>query len=381
MSMCNWRHRRGMALIIALGVMLMVSLIGLTVISVSLSSRRMAARRQASESAFQIAEAGLSQAIDRIRENGGSTYSGEGPTAFGDGEFRVTATAPSGFPSRRQLIAYGQVSSVGGSMVTRRVGALVDLQSPIWNYGVITEKTLSLSGNLVIDSAPITGRGQTHSNQDAALSNGVLVDGDLSAAGTTSVSGATVTGKVQSRAARVPFPRVDEVWLRSQATTLGTTVGNVSYSSGTCVLGGVLVGDLKLSSSARLVIDRILWVTGSVDLSGWSYAGDGVLIAEGPIHLSGGDGFTGSESSNLAIIGLQTEGSKSAAITIDGQAKVRGGLFAPKGTVSLSGQTTIFGSLAARQLSGTGQAHITCNTAFLAPLQLSDPRVRYWQEL
>lgn len=379
----NWR---GSALVVAMSMMLMLSMLGVSVLNTTLSSNRMAVHRRDREAAFEIAEAGLAHAIRQLQKKDGRTYAGEGPVQFGAGTFRIEVTTPPDMLSRRRVISYGQVTSLGDAPLEQRVGAMVDLQSPVWTYSILTEKDMSLEGELRTDSTPITARGDVHSNQDLTITNGVTVDGRASAVGTTTVSSATVTGGTRSGSDKVPLPKFNKSAVRAEAEAQGVTYGDMAFSSGTRVLGGVIVGNLTVESTARLVVDRVLWVTGTLRLAGQSYGGDGLLVAEGAVYLAGGTGFTGSETNHLAIVGLANDSTKPdktkvPALTIEGKAQVRGGILAPNGTVAFSGEGRVWGSIASRELAAAGKAHVTCINNFEAPPQLDDPGVRSWEEL
>lgn len=373
--------RAGSALVTAMAVMLMLTVLGMSALSTSLSGVRLATHRRDREIAFELAEAGFRHAARILLKEKRWDYTGQGDTVFGDGLFRVEVTTPLDEPFRRRIVSTGRVVSLGGAYTERRVGGLLDLPSAIWSYSIITEKDLLITGQFRTDSAPAGGLGNVHSNQNLTIDNNAIVDGRATAVGTVTVKSATVTGGFRGGAPKIPFPKMDEPAVEAEAEALGIVRGNLSFSSGTHYLKGKLEGDLVVTSSARIVIEGLLWVTGKVDFSGWSYGGDGMLVAEGPVRLTGGNGFTGSETNHLAIVALSNAGGKTVALTIEGQATVRGGLFVPKGKTSLAGEARIYGSLATRELAASGEAHITCNTAFHAPDDLNDPRVRYWEEL
>ena len=369
--------RRGSVLGTVLPMSLVLSLLAITLLSTSLTHIRLSGRRRAAAAAFELAEGGLHHAINAMTSN--KNYAGQNATALGDGSFSVTVSQPTANWNQKLVVATGQVVLPSGSVVQRRVSALADFQARIWDYGIIVNQDATMAGTTIIDSAPTMAVGNVHSNGSLTIGSNTTVAGKATAVGTITNNG-TVTGGTQSAVPAVPFPTVDSAGLLAQAQALGITNGDVSLSSaGIFPLSGEIVGNLSVSGQASITVNGLLWVTGTVTLSGQSYAGDGTLICQGTMSLSGGSGFTGGETNNLALVTLS---SANPALTLSGNSTIRGPLFAPNGGTSISGTVSLNGTLATNTLSMAGTAHLTRNTNLRSPWALaSGPRVRYWQEL
>ena len=367
--------RRGSTLSVVLPLTLMLSVLALTVISLGLTGVRLSTQRQRSAQAFELAEAGFTQSVRSLSEN--TNYSGQGTTNLGEGSFQTTVTTSATNSNIRNIVSTGHVATVHGGYIERTLTGEADFQSGIFDYGIIVNKDGKVTGSTDISSSPQANKGDVHSNGDLSIGGSSVIHGKATAVGTVTNNG-TVTGGIQSNANPVPFPTYDTAALLAEAQAKGITTGDVSSSSGTTVLGGEIVGNLKTTSSAQITIDGILWVTGNVNLSGQSYGGNGILVCEGTISLSGGSGFTGSETNSLLIITLS---SASPALTVGGGATVRAAVYVPNGGTKISGTSMIYGAVATKTLDLTGGLDLIRDTNFHTGQDLATgPRVRYWQE-
>lgn len=373
--------RRGYVLAMSLALLLILSMLGASLAQTSVAGARMSTRRRDQAAAFELAEAALNHGFKRQAEN--KNFSGQATTTFGSGQFQVNVVQPGVDWNQRSLTGIGRVTSVSGAIVESRVNALVDFESPVWDYSLITKLNLTLSGTVSTASSPLPAVGNVHSNGSITVSNNVVVDGRATSVGSATTGTATITGGSASGVAPVPFPQVDQTALIAEAQALGTTIGSVSMSSGTANLRGYLVGDLTLTSSARLVVDQVLYVTGNITLSGQAWLGDGTLAAGGRIILSGGSGFTGTETNNLAIISFSTSILSTApAISVSGNSIIRGPIYCPNGLTDISGKPRIYGTVASSTVAMSGTPIFKRNTDLRAPWTLAgQPKIKYWQEL
>jgi hypothetical protein len=370
------KGRRGSALAMVLPMSMVFAMLGMVSLSVSMTSMRLSTHRHRAASAFELAEAGFSHAVKSMQVN--KNYAGQGRTEFGEGSFEVRVTQPGTDWNKKVIVVIGRTKTPVGTWVEKQVMAKVDFQSPVWNYGIITKTSMSVAGGSIIDSQPAVNEGNVHANGNLTIGSNATIFGDATATGTIT-NGGTVTGDRIAGADVVAFPVVDTVALKAQAEAKGITTGNLSYNSGTNVLGGKVVGNVSANSDAVIRIDGLLWVTGSVALSGRSWLGNGVLVCEGPLTLSGGASFTGAENSSLGLISLS---SANPAITLIGNSTLRGPVYCPNGTTSLGGGTRFYGTIATNALTMSGGAHVTVLTDYQAPQELADrPRVQSWQEL
>ncbi|MDQ3777516.1 MAG: hypothetical protein M3310_01410 [Actinomycetota bacterium] len=204
------RHRvdvvadeRGVALIMAVGVMMVVTLILVTVLTFTSANARSTHYANADAKAFALAEAGLSDALARlnyvaINENPYVTTSvGTGSRTLNGGTASFTGSLTG---LTWTLTGTGSVASPypGGAPVTRSVTkeVLVTVQNTpwAWNYADAATGCLTLNNNAIF-AAPLFTRG------NLCLSNGAVFTGARLHVGGT-VNGNT-TGSVGTSSAPI----------------------------------------------------------------------------------------------------------------------------------------------------------------------------------
>ncbi|MGE5197464.1 MAG: PilX N-terminal domain-containing pilus assembly protein, partial [Deltaproteobacteria bacterium] len=97
-------HKRGVALVIGLMVILVLSILGSVIISRSISEARAARRYVESTQAFWLAEAGLNQALKNLRDGSSASIY---PTRLPAGADRGYSATISGASSPWTVTAYG----------------------------------------------------------------------------------------------------------------------------------------------------------------------------------------------------------------------------------------------------------------------------------
>lgn len=374
------RHRRGSALVMALGLFTISAMIAGSLLFVSTAGSRLTHHRADRESAFQLAEAGAHLAIQAFAD--GQKYKGQSDTKLGDGIFSVSVNDVAGSSTQKEVISIGKVRGGEGMLATRKLRVIVDASSapPIGNYALISKGPLGFSGGALVDSYPKPNVGDVHANGAVSMSGGVTIKGTLTSTGKIKASGsAGASGGSTQYAAAVDFPPLDASGLIAQAKLLGRTTGNVSGSGGQTVhVSGFVDGDINISGGGKLVVDGLVYVSGKVTFSGSAYTGSGTIVAAGNIVVSGSSSFNRAETNNLALVTLST--SKSA-MTFSGGASVGGAVYCPYGNLTVSGGANVFGSVAANTVSMSGSMNITRNTDFVWPAIFGHPHAIAWQEL
>ena len=369
-------RQRGYALISAMVLLLMMTLLGSALVTLSVTSDRMSIMRRDSEAAFNLAEAGFNHAYSMLQAN--SNYTGALGTPLGTGSFDLSVVPVFGQPTKRRVTATGTVKSFGGYNVVQSVSGVIDTAAPpiMGSYAILAKGTISSGSTITTNSAPTGAAGNIFSNTSISLTGGSTINGSAGAAG--AITGGTVTGGNTSGASPVTFPSLDVSGLLAQAQALGTTNGNITVGAGSVTVTGYVSGNLNTSGAGSILISGIVYVHGNVVLSGSSYGGNGILVSDGKITLSEGDGFTGAETNSLAIVGLSAA---SDAMKLMGGPTVRGALYVPNGTTVVSGGSKIYGSVASNAVTMTGPSTITRDTNFAWPTQLGTLKVNYWCEV
>jgi len=106
-------NKRGIALIFAFLVIIVLSVLGTAIISRSISESRIASRYAESTQAFWIAEAGANRALTQLRGDFSTTGTGLWSTQLGQGRYSVNV-GPTGNPATRVVRTRGCVPDVAG---------------------------------------------------------------------------------------------------------------------------------------------------------------------------------------------------------------------------------------------------------------------------
>jgi hypothetical protein len=290
----------------------------------------------------------------------------------GPGENEVTITSK------------GMVKVAHGSgWVTRTVEVIARKQFPqVFDYAIASNFNLDTSGNATTNSAPLNHMGNIHANTDIRISGNPEIDGLATATGSIIISGnPTFTQGTETGVSPVEFPTVNADSFYNQALVNGETWGDVNISGrGTYVVQGVIHGNLRVSGSAQVEIREVVYVTGNVEISGDGATGDGTIVAEGTISLSGNSTYTPDSTNKLAFISLASGN----AITISGNPELGGVLYAPNGALAISGNPEVFGAAAAKYVYLSGNPTFTYDTDLRSDppvLPGTDYRVVSWKEL
>jgi hypothetical protein len=378
------KRRRGGTLVTAMGVLMTVSLLGVSVLGLSTHSARLAYHRRNIQLAFNLAEGGLREGLYRLGTD--ATYLGQGNTTLGDGQFRVEVSIPAGQPTMRQVVGVGRVQSLGGTYFERKVMALALIGStsyPLFDYGIISDKDLYFSGDQALKI-------NVHSNRDITISGKPTIDGNLTAVGIISAPDATVKGTKDDNAPPFPFPTLDTIKLLAEAKAAGIKTGDTSFSGGETkivTLKGYYGGKVDVGGVGRIFISGTVYITGEAVLKADQIVGDGVLVCEKKVDIGdNGKKYTASlPSTNCVIASIHGKTDPGQiAINISGNVTIKGALYAQHATAYSSGNTQInAGGIAAQYVTVSGNLQVVKSGPFEAPSSLSSAgvMVKYWQEL
>jgi Tfp pilus assembly protein PilX len=143
---------------------------------------------------------------------------------------------------------------------------------------------------------------------------------------------------------------------------------NVTFNAPVIITGSLIVSgmedvnfgstiyvgaNLTVSSQTSLILGGTVYVEGNINASGQcDWIGGETIIAGGTINLSGQSQLS---LDDIPIIVSLASGS---AVTISGQSWTSAIVFAPNGSILLSGQSMIYGSAVAKSIRGEGQSTI-----------------------
>jgi type II secretory pathway pseudopilin PulG len=345
------RAKRGYALVSTLIAIFCLLIAASSLYATADTAARLANRRTANAQALNLATSAADIAKEGAKAS--TTYTGFGARTLGGGALSATVLPVSGQPDQREITGTGTVATRQGA-VTRKVRITVNTVDfpPALRYALVVEKDLSMNGSIGISPSVLASPVSVHTNGSASLSgSGISVTGKLSAVGAVAQSGSPrVSGGITTGAQPVPFPPVDSS-LKDRAQKDGMTSGNVSVSNGS-LISGVIQGSLTIGSPSGCRIDGIVWVTGSLSVSG-PVTGKGTLICEGSMALSAS--LSTPSSGNVLFI---TTSNSDNAVTLSGNSVFKGVVYAPNGGVRTNGGPTLVGSIASKTVSFSGSLNI-----------------------
>lgn len=406
---------RAIALITVLIIaFLLFALVG-AFLFLAMNARRLNERYHENLIALGLAEAGVDYAIWEINFDKGdfNGWSGGNPktTTINDfedpdgniyGDINISVYDPG--KDKITIISEGTMSSVTGPGVSRKIRVLLG-EHKIFNYAVLTAETIEIGGNAVIDSYNSSlGSYDKKDNigQDGDLATKGAGDPAITIFGSAFVSGNAATGPTGT------------VSIEDSATLSGTTGDNVdaflpSVSVPDELKGQESAGPLSLDKKK----DSLKFEAGNYKYDSLSLTGKGTITLDGkkgPVNLyftqdpsittkgkdqiivKGGEAniyFNGDV--NIVGEGVRNKSEDPSNFTLYGTDSVSninlsdigefyGTCYAPLAEYSISGNSDIFGAVAGKKLSLTGNAKIH----FDKQLKNDGPGIGYdpyaWQE-
>ncbi len=209
-------NKRGIALIVAFMVIVVLTILGSAVISKSVSERFIAQRYANSTQAFWLAEGGLAVAYRGLEENWdgyttGLPRSNVFSQSFENGSFSVDIEVGP-LPDTVRVISRGTKGTVertleqiikgtaGSGLPGFDFAALAVGNLFLEGSGSIQNQDVYVNGNLEVHSTDAITGGDAYATGNATLSDGGSVTGNVNANGNITVnSGSTITGDATSK--------------------------------------------------------------------------------------------------------------------------------------------------------------------------------------
>lgn len=175
------KKEKGAALFTAIFALLLLTLLGISLMAISESSRTVSNNNIESNEAFYIAEAGLAHAVGLIKANGPTfnvnsviPVSGTGIT-FGKGSYTVQITSPTA--ATRQITSTG-VGRNGATSTVQGVYLVGPVSTP--TGAIVVNGDINISGNIQITGT----NGIIHSNGNLTLNGNNRAEEYYSSTGT-----------------------------------------------------------------------------------------------------------------------------------------------------------------------------------------------------
>jgi len=372
--------RRGYALLSAITMAVLFLLMGTAMLALAGSNLRNSYRRLHAAHALNVAMGVLEDGIERRRQSGtytgASTFAVPGTNANG----RIIVQNVFGSPTQVQVI--GEATVDGGMYtVTRQVRTTLDreLVAGVFKKALAAKNNFEINGTVNIESAPVTGQGDVHTNGDLLLiGTSVNIQGEGTASGNVSTSGSpTVSGGITAGAPPMLFPEVDAAY-KIQSVANGVTVGNTTIDDGS-TLQGKIVGNLRVNEPDGCVLNGIVWVTGTVTIEG-PVKGTGTIVCDGDISI---DARRTDADTDVSAVAFITTSTSSSAVDIGGNRQFKGLVYAPYGNVRFRGTPSIYGQVFANtmEFSGTPSIVAYVNIGDSPPPLPPVLAIKGWEEL
>ncbi len=367
------RHtdQRGIILVVALMVTLILALLGTAFLTTSGTEHQIAKNDQEIVQALYVAEGGLQTALNQMN----LTLVPSTPGTIGPGQYTVTVTDASTPTRQKRIVATGHVPTVAAPRAVKRITVLVcdatlfaaanlcssPFQDALFGLNGVTVSASTTDSydcaNGAYGGSNIGSNGDVGSNGTIDLKGATQIHGDA-VAGVTVLNPALVIppGTVTNGAPLAAMPDVPcpaAGYTPSVPPGTGVTYPDncagcltVSGGSGSLTLsapGTYYFNNVKIQGGARLAIAS----GGHVDI----YIG-------GKLDASGGSLVNGSSlPTNLTIWGCGTNTSAWTFSSGNGNAYL--GLYAPNHSLTLSGGGSMYGSFIAEgTITESGGTHV-----------------------
>lgn len=388
------KQRDGSTLLLALGIVLVLSFILVGYFNLVADERMLTARSLAWNTAIPVAEAGVEEALTQLYYQGTNNFATNGWTLGGDGLYHksrllVSETSYSNvYYTAVQLTAQPTIWSTGyvatpfaGSKTfVRRLVRVVTYKSPTYGGGITAKDMVTMSGGAYVNS--FDGSQGPYNPATATQNATVLTDGNITGiigilgSGTIygnavtgpngTVTGGTVTGTIRDDA-NVQINDIAPPSFSSYSiTTPGSgTLNGTNYShlftAGNYELANLNIGNNPMAVSGNVVIyctftgNNIVNVSGS----GFIYISPGsslTIYSAGNISISGSGVVNGNQSaSDCFIYGLPT----CTTAVYSGSSVFYGVVDTPEAAFTFSGGAGAAGSFTANTvtISGSGGVH------------------------
>lgn len=329
--------------------------------------------------AFNMAEAGIDNAIAQLAAN--SNYAGSAYGALGNNggyQIWVCSAATSGScntttgnltvpvgANLKLVQATGYApnnAATSPAYETRTIYAYMEIDNTPFEYGVFGDTSTTFTGNANIDSynsatgnyggANAFPRGNIASDGAATLNGNANVIGNLTAASASLNGNARVAGTATTTTGTVSLTGNAQV---AGGTAAGSTP-NFDCSAGTTSLPNL--GTLNIQGNNTLVLAAGTYHYSSLSIAGngrLSLAGPTTIYVDGTVSVSGNGISTASNiPTNLMIIATGT-----GRVDISGNGDFYGAVYAPDSQVKNTGNGKIFGAVIADvyNQSGNGDVH------------------------
>lgn len=358
-------NSRGILLLTTYFLIAVVSIFSLALFARSNVFLQTTERNQNRVVAFNMAEAGMDQAMKALE--GDLTYAGAGYTSLATSTVRggydvsVSSVADNDAVRLIRATGYAPDNTVTSRAYEQR-GVLAYAQineESYFDFAVFAKDSMHINGNALVDSydsrngayggANIGSSGDIGTNSAGAstvdLNGNVMVNGDAAVGPSGDPSqvidmtgGSTITGDQSALTKEKDYPAVTTDVVSQGPLSIG---GNTTYTlaSGTYHFSSL---DIKGNGKLKLTGEAVIYVSGSV-----SIAGNGILTS-------------GDSPPNLILYVTTAD-----TVKISGNGDFFGGIYAPDSNVQVSGNGELYGAVVSNNYHQAGNGGIHFDEALI----------------
>lgn len=344
--MRQWTNESGAAMFVALAILIMISLLGMSAVQMSSTDMSITENFQQDARSFYLAEGGIEHAYGILRDT--STWrTGLSDQSAGGGVYDVFITDAATDPALGDTVVFVSVAtrSVAKTSIevkfapTRpfRWAAFADDHMDL-NGGTYTDSYDSDSGTYAATMLP-TG-GDVGSNGYVDISGDAEINGDAgtASAGDLSIGGSAYVGGDTTTTAPMqvfdPVSQDDVDFARSNNTAPGGLSGTFNFNAGN--------KSLRVNPGNTMTMMGGIYYFSSMDLSG------NIVIPAGEtvrLYIDGDIQLQSQAKVNIAGKPIQLQiYSRGSQIRINGGAELRSVVYAPDTEIRLTGGGDLYGA-------------------------------------
>jgi len=199
--MLNIKDEKGIALVLALILMLVLSVLAVAMVFLNTSETKFLVKERLSDSAFYIADGGVEYAISELQED----LNYRGPTAYpvaNAGEFSVSVSTQGQPANHYEITSIGYVPNAANPQETRTVTSIVNIVAGTPSFAVGAKEGITVASNVTI-------KGDLRSDGQIVLGSNVYIEPSSAGASDGSIytstgmaSGVDITGNLYMQPGR-----------------------------------------------------------------------------------------------------------------------------------------------------------------------------------
>jgi hypothetical protein len=354
--------QRGIILVVVLMVMIVLSLLGSALLTMSFTEDQISRNDQDVVQALYVAEGGVQSTLNQLNLDPAAASPQTG--TIGTGQFSATWAAAAPPANQRRIDAFGYVPLQASPRAVKRISVLINKSGPsLFGRGAFGDTFVEISGGSQTDSydsalgvyggANVGSNGDVGGNGTIDISNAAtVIKGDVAAKVDAIIGGgATVTGTVTDGGApAVSNPDIDcpsggftptPAIPGGKGITYDSSTGNLEVSKTNLTLAGpgpYYFNDLVIKGAGSSLT---FTVPPHID-----------IYVKNLFDSSGGSVVNTTDPTNLTIYGC---GNTSAvAWYVSGGGDARFAMYAPHHPVWITGTSDLWGAVVGKEFRATG---------------------------